>query len=184
MVGVTLSSAAMTNKTIATRLSELKQQIANCIDSGNITWQYRAEAELVELMKLAPNGRGFDAGTNIETATNYELLFSTSFHHQNQNGLYVGWTHHRVLVKAVFGGFILRVTGTDKDEILKHIGAVFYKWLSTEIKVHATKQIEQREREATTKPPRVLEYTPHATAESRELPALEHKPTRTRKRLT
>jgi hypothetical protein len=161
-------------KTVATRISELKQQIANCIDSGNITWQYRAEGELNELLKQAPSGSGFDSGTVLESATDSELIFNTAFHHMNDNGMYIGWTHHRVVAKAVFGGFSLRITGKDQRQIKEYIGEVFYHWLSTEVKDNRPKQLQQEEKVRTSRQPLVLEYQTDKN-KTKELPAIEHK---------
>lgn len=164
-------------KTIATRLSELKQQINNCIDSGNLTWQYRAEAELNEMLKEAPSGSGFDAGTLLELATDNTLIFQTSFHHMNDHGMYEGWTHHHVVVKATFGGFDLRITGKNKREIKEYIGEVFYTWLSKEALTYLPKAIQKEEKKRTAPKPLILDYKPNKE-ETKQLPAIEHKRTK------
>jgi hypothetical protein len=164
-------------KTVATRLSELKQQISNCIDSGNLTWQYRAEGEFDQLLREAPSGSGFDSGTVLELATDNTLIFQTSFHHMNDNGMYIGWTHHRVVVKAVFGGISLRVTGENKRDIKEYIGEVFWEWLNREVLTGMTPQLQREEKKRTAPKPKVLDYNPDKTKakEPKQLPALEHK---------
>jgi hypothetical protein len=164
-------------KTVATRIYELKQQITNCIDSGNLTWQYRAEGEFDQLMREAPSGSGFDSGTLLELATDNTLIFQTSFHHMNDNGMYIGWTHHRVVVKAVFGGISLRVTGENKRDIKEYIGEVFYHWLNTEVLTGMTPQLQREEKKRTAAKPKVLDYKPDnmgKATKTKELPALEH----------
>lgn len=162
-------------KTVAARLSELKQQISNCIDSGNTTWQYRAEGEFDQLMRTAPSGSGFDSGTLLELATDNTLIFNTSFHHMNDHGMYIGWTHHRIVVKAIFNGFDLRVTGKDKRDIKEYIGEVFYQWLSTEVLTGMSKQMQKEEKKKTAGKPKVLDYKPKGYEIEEKLPALEHK---------
>ena len=48
-------------------------------------------------------------------------------------GGYCGWTEHRVVVKSVFGGFTMRITGENKRGIKDYIGDVFHAWLSMEL---------------------------------------------------
>jgi hypothetical protein len=166
-------------KIVATRLSELKQQIANCIDSGNTTWQYRAESELFQIMQDAPSGSGFDSGSSLDECSDSAMIFNTSFHHMNDHGTYTGWTHHRVLVRATFGGFDLRITGKNKNQIKEYIGEVFHTWLSTEVKDYRPKSLQNEEKKRTSAlKPLVLDYK-HGEDKAKppkQLPAIEHKP--------
>lgn len=83
---------------------------------------------------LAPSGSGFDNGTildNDKTRDN-RLVFSTSFHHMNDVGMYDGWTKHEVIVYPTFYGYALRVTGRNRNNIKEHISEVFRNFLDTE----------------------------------------------------
>lgn len=176
----------MITKTIAARLSELKQQINNCIDSGNMTYQYRAEMELNEIMKSAPNGEwyGFskpgDMGnpqkpmgefdvTRLDHATDVLLIFNVSFHHMNINGLYTGWTHHRVLVGAAFNGFIMNVTGKDKAHVKEYIEKAFHEWLNREVKVTYQDELGRTTPEPRRRP-LLIGQDPIRTISPRQLP--------------
>lgn len=171
------------NKTIAQRISELKQQIANCIDSGNTTWMAKAELELNQWLQEMPSGSRFDAGTVLESASPQELVFNTAFHHMNDNGMYTGWTHHRVIARAVFGEFTVNVTGREQrgnksNNIKEYIGEVFYHWLSTELKDTRPKQLQRDEKTNTTKAPLTLEYDPSKKKQKqigRDKPVIEYK---------
>lgn len=94
-------------------------------------WQLRVQ----QLLDGAPSGSGFDSGTvlDYERCTESVLVFSTSFHHMDERGAYDGWTDHRVVARASFVyGFVIHVTGTDRNGIKDHISDTFHAWLSSE----------------------------------------------------
>lgn len=100
-------------------------------------WKTRHEETMNALVKAhMPSGSGFDNGTTIDfEASNAEqLVFKTAFHHMNEHGTYVGWTEHKVIVKAslAFGTFI-KVTGRDRENIKEYILEVFETCLKTEV---------------------------------------------------
>lgn len=77
--------------------------IANCIESGITDWQERHLDGLNALIKeYMPSGSGFDAGTRLDfnDSTPDRLIFTTSFHHMDENGMYCGWSEHTVAVTA------------------------------------------------------------------------------------
>lgn len=84
------------------------------------------------LVKLLPSGSGFDRGTEFITVRSNcnRLVFRTAFHHMNENGFYVGWTEHDVIVTASLSyGIEVRVTGKDRNDIKEYIAEVFHTFL-------------------------------------------------------
>ena len=87
------------------------------------------------LVKLAPSGSGFDAGTQFlsHESSMHKLVFETSFHHMNTNGGYCGWTEHRVIVKPnLLFELDIRITGQDKNGIKDYIHQVFHDYLTSD----------------------------------------------------
>ena len=110
--------------------------VRNCEETGNVEWMDKHEAAILELVKdYLPSGSGFDCGTKIELdeCTDTKLVFSTSFHHMNDIGMYDGWTEHRVVVTPSFNGFDLKISGRDRNGIKEVIADYFYADLSKEI---------------------------------------------------
>src|ERR1700733_9988314 len=87
-------------------IASLIQAIGNCQRSWNKEWEEKHGERLRHLVELLPSGSGFDNGTKLDTiASNAEkLVFTTAFHHMNENGYYDGWTEHTVYVTPSFDG--------------------------------------------------------------------------------
>ncbi len=90
---------------------------------------------IAHIMESAPHGSGFDVGTKLDTerCTRSKLVFSTSFHHMNDVGMYDGWTEHTVTIYAKFDGVEINVSGRNRNGIKDHIGDVFHEWLDQSI---------------------------------------------------
>jgi hypothetical protein len=108
--------------------------LMNCDESGNEKWRdIWAERILVLASENLPSGSGFDNGSefSLDESRPDRLIFSTSFHHMDENGFYDGWTEHRVIVTPSFvHGFDVKVTGRDKRQIKDYIGDCFHDALS------------------------------------------------------
>ena len=84
--------------------------------------QDAADARQTRINDLLPHGSGFDNGTKIESVNDSKIVFSTAFHHMDDNGFYCGWTEHKVIVTASLQhGFIIRCTGKNKRDIKEYI---------------------------------------------------------------
>jgi hypothetical protein len=82
-------------------------------------------------METAPSGSGFDAGTQVNEDRSDILLFTTAYHHMDEDGFYDGWTEHTVRVKpSLAWGFDLTVSGRDRNDIKDYIADVFACWLN------------------------------------------------------
>lgn len=119
-------------KTLATLLCAIE----NCLKSDNVEWRDKHADKLAELVREhMPSGAGFDSGTKLDDSSKpNRLVFTTSFHHMNDGGMYNGWTEHTVIVTPdLASGFDLRVTGRDRNDIKEYIGEVFHSALSTTV---------------------------------------------------
>lgn len=96
-----------------------------------VEWRDYLEAQVKE---HAPSGSGFDSGTYLDYAksTPAKLVFVTAFHHMNDAGFYVGWSHHTVVVTAsLLYGVDIQVTGRDRAGIKQFIAEQFGQLQST-----------------------------------------------------
>jgi hypothetical protein len=125
-------------QSIATILAQLVQARRNCLSSGNSeSWAERHEGTILAIVaQCFPHGSGFDSGTKIDLdeSTDEKLVFHTSFHHMGDNGLYIGWTYHKVVVRgSLASGFVIKITGQDKCGIKEYIHEHFYSTLETKL---------------------------------------------------
>jgi hypothetical protein len=85
-----------------------------------------AEARQERLLELLPSGSGFDCGTKFVSADDSKIVFTTEFHHMNENGFYDGWTQHRVTVRASLSlGIDIVVSGRDRNGVKDYIAQAF-----------------------------------------------------------
>lgn len=119
------------------KLAQTLQAQKNCaaLPGGNHPWLAKHEETIQALMDLAPSGSGFDNGTSLdeEKSTSEKFVFHTSYHHMNDNGMYVTWTEHTVTITPSFSGFDLKVSGRDRNQIKEYIAETFHEWLSEEV---------------------------------------------------
>jgi hypothetical protein len=126
--------------TVAQRFAELVQARANSYDA---VWFERHTDRIAALNGVMPSGAGFDNGTEIVLAddlakaagcsTGAKLVFQTAFHHMTADGVYDGWTEHTVTVTPSFiGGFDLKVSGRDRNQIKDYIADTFSHALGAE----------------------------------------------------
>lgn len=106
----------------------------NCERSGNSEWLSKHCERLESISRdLLPSGSGFDQGTTIdfERSGSDRIVLRTSFHHTDESGGYDGWTDHTVTVRPSLAfGFVLRVSGRDRNGIKSYIADEFHEVLS------------------------------------------------------
>ena len=121
--------------------------ISNCRANGNEKWEAMWEHRIRSLCReLLPSGSGFDNGTVIcmEKSHGEKLVFETAFHHMNDLGMYVDWTHHVVTVKAsLMSGFEVRVGGRNRNDIKDYITGAFYNALRIEVTPETIQAIDE-----------------------------------------
>ena len=92
-------------------------------------WLYKHVDMADELCKNhMPHGSGFDAGTQLDWDASHaeKLVFTTAYHHMNDNGYYDGWTEHLVTVTpSLAHGFHMRISGRNRNDIKDYIGDEF-----------------------------------------------------------
>lgn len=107
-----------------------------CVQSNNTEWQTKWKALIDErLDDYFPSGSGFDSGTklDIDTSDDEKLVFTTSFHHMNDGGMYGGWTEHTITVIPSLGlDYRLKISGRDRNGIKEYISEQFSMALSHE----------------------------------------------------
>lgn len=106
----------------------------NCQASGNSEWFEKHGDAIDELVRdHLPYGSGFDNGVTFDNVRSRgdRLVFNTAFHHMDENGMYDGWTDHSVIVTPSFiGGFDVRVTGRNHNDIKEYIAETFAQRLN------------------------------------------------------
>lgn len=108
----------------------------NCRESNNTEWLDKHHDSVARLVKdHMPSGGGFDSGTTVDLDASRggeKLVFNTSFHHMDDNGMYDGWTEHAVTIKpCLLFGFDLKVSGRDRRDIKDYIAECFHAALSS-----------------------------------------------------
>lgn len=102
-------------------------------DDNSTRWYQRHTVYAKRIMKaFAPSGSGIDAGTHLDLdrSTGEKLVFTTSYHHMDENGSYDGWTEHDVIVKAsLIFGLDIKITGRDRNDIKDYLHDVFGAFL-------------------------------------------------------
>ena len=123
-------------------LAKLVQARKNClaefqrtgVDNGWFDQHSHRIEELVS--EHLPSGGGFDSGTQIDLDSSHseKLVLTTGFHHMHENGMYDGWTRHKIVVTPSFvGGFKMRVNGPNRNDIKDYIGDTFHEALGMEL---------------------------------------------------
>jgi hypothetical protein len=118
-------------KTLTEAIAATLSARTNCIVNSTV-WQDRHEKTIKRLEQTLPSGAGFDRGTQIDLdrSTSHKIIFNTSFHHMNGDGIYCEWSKHTVIVTPSFlGRFDVRVTGRNVRDIKDYIAETFYQVL-------------------------------------------------------
>lgn len=97
------------------------------------------ETARTQVMSSAPSGAGIDNGTVLVLLDDDryrpgQIKFRVDFHHMDEHGFYDGWTKHMVTVRPDLArGFVLAISGRDRNEIKDYLYEVYYQWLREEI---------------------------------------------------
>lgn len=123
----------MRTRKLYSAIASSVQARLNCIKANNSEWQAKHEQTIDDLCGEMPSGSGFDNGTklDLDASTGDKLVFTTAYHHMNENGMYDGWTDHTVTVKpSLVHEFTLTVSGRDRNGIKEYIADTFQSALS------------------------------------------------------
>ncbi len=120
------------NKPLFQHFATALNALSNCIASGNTDWQSRHEATLETLAKdFMPSGSGIDCGTKLDIDASLRqpdrMVFTFSYHHMNEAGMYDGWTEHKLVVSpSLQFGFSMKITGRDRNDVKEYLHDVFH----------------------------------------------------------
>ena len=95
-----------------------------------------AEEFLEQLNGCLPSGSGIDVGSsiNVDESNNKKIVIDTAYHHMNENGMYDGWSDHKIIITPSFiSGFDIRVTGRNMKGIKEYLIDLFHYVLSKEV---------------------------------------------------
>lgn len=80
-----------------------------------------------------PSGSGIDSGTKLDygRSTPDKLVFTMSFHHMNDSGMYDGWTDHSITVKpSLVYGIEIGISGRNRNDIKDYLGDTYHAALT------------------------------------------------------
>jgi hypothetical protein len=109
------------------KLASHIQAYKNCIESNNKEWGVKHLEKIEFFNDLLPHGSGLDNGMkiNIQDSTPLKIVISFSYHHLNEGGFYDGWTDHVLIITPCFGGFDMKITGRDKNQVKEYLYQTF-----------------------------------------------------------
>ena len=115
---------------------------SNCrTEPLNPEWESRHTARMLRLVsEYMPSGSGIDSGTQLDTdrSTGEKLVFTTSFHHMHESGMYDGWTDHTVTVRpSLYFGLDISISGRNRNEIKDLLHEQFDIALRQELPINA-----------------------------------------------
>jgi hypothetical protein len=119
---------------IATALATKLQARATCEKVNNAEWFAKHTQEIERIMREAPSGSGIDKGIHLVVGRSSEkqLVFSFSYHHMNDGGMYTDWTEYIAFVRPAFGGLNVAVRGENRLGLTDHLHEIFSYWLQEE----------------------------------------------------
>lgn len=116
-------------------IANILQAVRNCRAAGNREWELKHDDRLDELIDLLPSGSGLDNGVRLDgpACKSNKLVFMTSFHHMNENGMYDGWTEHAITVAPSFDGIDIHVSGKDRNQTKDYLAEIFHYALTQDV---------------------------------------------------
>jgi len=90
-----------------------------------LDWTVKHTDTIETLVKnFMPSGSGIDSGTKIDLdqSTSEKLVFHFGFHHMDENGMYDGWTDHKLTVTpSLQFKFNLSISGRNRNDIKDYL---------------------------------------------------------------
>jgi len=121
----------ITTKTLIQEIAGTVNAYQNCIKSGNLDWVDKHKKHIEKLDKELPHGSGLDGNNyiNIDECKDNKVVIYACYHHMNENGMYDGWTDHKLIITPSFNGIDIRITGQNRNDIKEYLNQVFYDCL-------------------------------------------------------
>lgn len=112
------------------------QAYQHCERIGN-EWIHNHYHDLHEMVKMfMPSGSGIDNGIKLDTDESKpdKLVFTFSYHHMNENGMYDGWTDHKCIVTpSLVFEIDLRITGPNRNDVKDYLYETFRTALTSQV---------------------------------------------------
>lgn len=118
------------------QLAQTIQAYKSCKARNNEEWADKHESTIVSIINDLPSGSGIDCGTKIDLdhSNINKVVLLVSFHHMDDMGGYDGWTDHKIIATPSFiGGFDLRITGINKNNIKEYLSDIYSFALDADI---------------------------------------------------
>ena len=126
----------MKQRPLYLELASLIDAYHRCVEKGN-EYADKHEERIESLVKEhMPSGSGIDCGTeiDIDKSTGEKLVFTMSYHHMNDGGMYDGWTEHSIIVTPAFiCGPRIKITGRNRNGIKDYLHDVYSEAIETVI---------------------------------------------------
>lgn len=123
------------------QLAMIMSAIVNCRGLKNETWERIHRASALNLAyNCMPSGSGIDMGTRIDldSSTADKLVFTFSYHHMDENGMYSGWTDHTLTVRPdLISGFKMTIGGPNRNDVKDYLYETFDIALREEVEVES-----------------------------------------------
>ena len=123
------------------KLARLFEQLHNCQQSNNKTWEDKTQASIDTIELNLPSGSGIDNATKInydETRTN-RIVLDVSYHHMDEQGGYDGWTEHQIIIKpSLSAGYRIMIDGRNRNDIKEYLHEVYDAALSENVNEYDT----------------------------------------------
>ena len=127
------------NNKLYKHISATLQAYQYCIKTGNKIWEEKHEDKLNELVNdHMPSGSGIDAGMYLDFHNSKpdKLIFTFEYHHMDENGMYSGWTDHKLTVTpSLYNDFYTYISGRNKNYVKDYLYEIFEYALRQEIEI-------------------------------------------------
>ena len=110
------------------KFANVLQAFKSCEKAGNTEWEEKHHAYLLGEVEKLPSGSGINAGItlNFVDSSRDKLIFNFGYHHMNQNGYYIGWTKHQLIIKpSLIFGIDLKITGKNRNGVKEYLHDLF-----------------------------------------------------------
>lgn len=126
-------------KTLYSEISSTFDAMLRCKQTPDTHagWAAKHRHKIESLTKeYMPSGSGIDCGTkfDFDESKPDKLVFTFSYHHMNDGGMYDGWTEHKLIVTPSLGsGRNLKITGRDRNQVKDYLYDVYSDAVDTAI---------------------------------------------------
>ena len=109
------------------KLAQLIEARANCIQSNNTEWLSIHMDSIAEMCKNLPSGSGIDSGMKLdmEQSKRDKLVFTFDYHFMNSDGYYDGWGSYTLIIRPSFNGLDMLIKGKNRDDIKEYFYQMF-----------------------------------------------------------